>query len=231
MITNDTDALVTLYAEELPQSYQYVRIGETLRDAGRRDEAIAWLRRGLSETDRPDSRIDLLLAELLTGKGEYAGAVGLHWKVFTARPESEFYRALLDAAERAWTLAEVAEQASAHLHERAAHGGHQAGPLVRVLMDSGDPDGAWQAAEKYRCSTGILFRIAEIRAKTHPADAIPVLAIKVEDQIRMGTKGYAAAARIVAEIRDLHERAGCDFGVFFDDLKENHRRKTSFIAP
>lgn len=103
-IAGDTDALVALYAEDLPLAYRYWQIGETLRDAGRSDEAIAWLRRGLTEADRPDSRIELLLAELLTDTGEHAEAVDVRWALFTGRPDVESHRSLLDSAERAGTL-------------------------------------------------------------------------------------------------------------------------------
>ncbi|GIF06862.1 SWIM zinc finger family protein [Actinoplanes siamensis] len=230
VIARDTDALVAMYAEELPQSYQYVRIGETLRDAGRQAEAITWLRRGLTEANRPDSRIDSLLAELLTGQGEYAEAVGIRWRLFTELPDPQRHQDLLDAAERAATLAEVAERAAAHLHQRAASGGYQADFLVRVLLESGDADGAWEAAVRYRCSAGILYRVGEVRARTHPADAIPVLARQAEDKMTTGTKGYPAAARIVTQIRDLHERAGLDFEAFLAALRERHRRKPSFLA-
>jgi uncharacterized Zn finger protein len=69
------------------------------------------------------------------------------------------------------------------------------------------------------------------RAETHPADAVPVFARRVEDLIdRKNKSGYADAARLLKDLRDLHRRAGTDFTGYLADLKEVHRRKTTFLA-
>jgi uncharacterized Zn finger protein len=230
-IAGDTDALVALYAEDLPEPYRYVQIGETLRDAGRADDAIAWLRRGLAEADRPDSRIDLLLAELLTATGRHAEAVDICWKLFTARPDVDAHRRLLDAAERAGTLTETGDRATAHLRERATRGGAHADPLVAVLLAAGDVDGAWAAATEHRCSPAMLFTVASRRAETHPADAVPVFAARVAALIDRKTKpAYADAAKLLGNLRDLHRRAGTDFAGYLSELKEDHRRKSTLLA-
>jgi hypothetical protein len=65
-MVKDVDRLVDLYAEDLSERGRYVKIGEVLRAAGRLDEAIAWLRRGLAEgpgNERP-SAIYLLRSTL-----------------------------------------------------------------------------------------------------------------------------------------------------------------------
>jgi uncharacterized Zn finger protein len=230
-ISGDTDALVAHYAEDLPQAYRYVQIGETLRDAGRIDEAIDWLRRGHIDADHPDSRIDLLLAELLTATGQHTEAVDTYWKLFTSRPDVDSHRRLLDAAERAGTLAETADRATAQLHERATRGGYQADPLVTILLAADNVDAAWAAASEYRCSPGLLFTVAGRRADTHPADAIPAYAARVEDLIdRKNRTAYADAVKLLNILRVLHHRAGTDFTSYLEALKETHHRKTTFLA-
>jgi uncharacterized Zn finger protein len=230
-IAGDTDALVAHYAEELPQAYQYVLIGETLRDADRPDDAIAWLRRGTAEADRPDSRIDLLLAELLTATGQHTEAADVCWKLFDDRPDVDSHRRLLDAAERAGTLTETAERATTRLGERATRGSAHADPLVAILLAAGDVDAAWTAATQHRCSPGLHFTAAARRAETHPADAIPAYAARVDDLIdRKNKSGYADAARLLTDLRDLHGRAGIDFAAYLGALTETHRRKSTFLA-
>jgi uncharacterized Zn finger protein len=230
-IAGDPDALVAHYAEELPQAYRYVQIGETLRDAGRPDDAITWLRRGVAEADRPDSRIDQLLAELLTATGRHAEAVDTRWKLFTARPDVDTHRHLLDAAERAGTRPEAAERATTHLRELAARGGAHADPLVAVLLAAGDVDAAWAAACQHRCSPGLYFTVASRRAETHPADAILAHAARVDDLIDRKTKtAYANAARLLTDLRDLHRRAGTDFAAYLGEVTDKHRRKSTFLA-
>jgi uncharacterized Zn finger protein len=227
-ISGDTDALVAHYAEDLPTSYGYVRIGTTLRDAGRYEEAIAWMRRGLAEADRPDSRIDLLLADLLTTVGRPEEAVEVQWKLFADYPGLDAHRRLLDAAERASTLAVTADRACDLLRQRAALGGRHAGPLVTVLLAAGDIDGAWRAANRYQCDSELLFTVAVQRAETHPADAIPILARRVDDLIDRKTRpAYAEAAQLLADLRALHGRTGGDFGGYLEALKATHRRKSA----
>ncbi|GIF43001.1 SWIM zinc finger family protein [Actinoplanes xinjiangensis] len=232
VIAKDTDALVALYAEDLPQAYRYQQIAGVLRAAGRPAEAIAWLRRGLTEADHPDSRIDEMLADLLTETEEFAEAAGIRWGLFSRRPGTASHRALLDAAERAGTLAGTAERADAFLHDRARAGGYAADPLIEILSASGDDDAAWSAGIEYRCGPGIMWRLAVERARAHPADAIPFFARQAENEIDKKTKkGYAEAARLLTELRTLHERAGSDgFPAYLAELRHTHRNKPTLMA-
>jgi uncharacterized Zn finger protein len=230
-IAGDTDALVALYAEELPAAYQYVRIAEALLRAGRASEAVSWLERGLAEADRPDHRIDALLAAQYAAAGRYAEALDLHWRMFTARPDVPTHRELLDAAERAEALAETGERALAHLRQLATRGGHYADPLVTILLSTGDLDAAWAAVQQYGCGAGTRFAVAKQRAADHPADAIPVYTTVVEDAIDRKNRGsYAEAARLLTDLKDLHQRAGTDFAAYLADLTATHRRKTTLLA-
>jgi uncharacterized Zn finger protein len=230
-IAGDTDALVAHYADDLPLAYRYVQIGETLRETGRHDDAIAWLRRGIAEADRPDSRIGALLADLLIATGRHEEAVEARWELFIARPDVDTHRLLLDAADRAGALTATADRAAAHLRERATRGGAHADPLVAVLLAAGDIGAAWAAASEYRCSPGLRFTVAARRAETHPADAVEVYAARVDDLIdRKHKAAYADAARVLTDLRDLHRRAGTDFAGYLAALKETHRRKSAFLA-
>jgi uncharacterized Zn finger protein len=42
--------------------------------------------------------------------------------------------------------------------------------------------------------------------------------------------GYAEAARLLAVLKELHQRAGSDFAGYLADLKDRHRRKTALLA-
>jgi len=230
-IEQDVDALVALYAEDLPEPYQYLRIGQTLHGAGRLDEAVDWLRRGLHEPDRPDGRVYHLLAEIYTETGRYADALDLRWGIFAGHPDVSTHQALLDAAERTGTVAETAERAMAHLREGAGLRGYAADPLVTILLATGDVDAAWAAVHEFGCSIGCLFTVAGRRAETHPADAIPVFAQAVEAAIdRKNKSGYAEAARLLAALKDMHARAGHDFPAYLQTITDTHRRKTTFLA-
>jgi len=70
-IIGSVDALVAVLAENLSSGYQYLRIATVLRGAGRPEEALGWVRRGLAAPVRPDSRLADLLAELGTDLGQH----------------------------------------------------------------------------------------------------------------------------------------------------------------
>jgi tetratricopeptide (TPR) repeat protein len=232
-ITHDTDGLVALYAEELPTSYRYVQIGQTLADAGRIDEAIEWLRRGRREADHRDRRIDDLLAALLSLRGDHGDALAVRWDLFVSQPGNDRFDALLAAA-AAVGAAEVTatqERALAHLRTIATSGGWSGDPLVQVLMHLGDDEGAWQAATTYSCQESTLLSVARRRAGTHPADAIPVMTAAIERAIAHTNKnGYAAAVRLMTEVLPWFAAVGEDGNAYVDDLLVRHKRKTSFTA-
>ncbi|WP_433790663.1 SWIM zinc finger family protein [Actinoplanes sp. CA-252034] len=232
VIARDTDALVALYAEDLPQAYRYVQIGAALRAAGRKAEAISWLRRGLTEADHPDVRIDEMLAEVLTETEAFAEAAGVRWSLFVRSPRPQSHRRLLDAAERAGTLTETADRAEVFLHERAAAGGYAADALVEILRASGDADGAWTAAVKHSCGPGLMWQLALDRAETHPGETIPAFRRQVELEIDKRTRqGYVEAARLLTELRALHDRAGsADFTDYLATLRHTHRNKPTLMA-
>jgi uncharacterized Zn finger protein len=230
-VDRDTDALVALYAEELPAAYQYVRIAETLLGDDRAGEAITWLERGLRDAHQTDHRIHALLAEQYTAAARYAEALDLLWRMFTARPDTGTHRDLLDAAERAGTLAETGDRALAHLRQLAARGGYHADPLVTILLSTGDTDAAWAAVQEHGCGPGTRFTLAQQRAANHPADAIPIYADAVEAAIDRKNRGaYAEAARLLTDLKNLHRRAGTDFTSYLAELTTTHRRKTTLLT-
>lgn len=72
--------------------------------------------------------------------------------------------------------------------------------------------------------------LARSRAKHHPADAIPSYAREVDTAItRKDRFGYEKAAQLLVSLRDLHQRAGTDFGVYLDHIKSTHRRKSALM--
>ena len=227
---NDVDGLVALYAEDLSGPERYLRIGDTLRSAGRYDEAISWLRRGLGRSLYGDYDISDLLAEVYTAAGRHAEALELRWDTFTGSPAEYTYRPLMQAAARAGAQAGTRRRALAHLRRKAARGGHHADALVEVLLADGQAEQAWAAAQEFGCSAQCLSVVADRRARTHPADAIPVYQREVEAAIeRKNGSGYARAAQLLVTLKGLHQRAGSDFTAYLQQVKDSHRRKTGLL--
>jgi tetratricopeptide (TPR) repeat protein len=231
-ITKDVDGLVALYAEDLSDPYQYVRIGETLRAAGRIDDAITWLHRGLSSATWSRGSMTDLLVQLYVQTGRHKEAARIRWDDFARNPGEYNYRMLLRAAEPLDASAYAKDRAIRHLRERAVRGGYHAGdPLVTILVAARDIDQAWTAAHEFECSDECLFLLARNSATSHPAEAIPIYAREVGAAIgRKDGRGYASATKLLLALKDLHQRAGSDFTTYLTEVKTTHRRKSTLMA-
>ena len=151
------------------------------------------------------------------------------WANFAERPTLDSYRALRDATaedfpswrERALTLlADKPPAKSPWSHGRST--------LVEILLDEGETDAAWQAAVDGGCSENLWLRLARVRAKTHPADAIPVLLRAADQAIDHRNRDfYQIAARFLAEAKPLFTRCGRDedFRAHLAALRDAHRTK------
>src|SRR5262249_9435744 len=168
-IVKDVDRLVELYAEDLSQPERYVRVGETLRAAGRVDEAIDWLQRGVAEAPSGRTEICDLLVAIYVQTGRLEEAARARLDNFSRDPDEYNYRMLLRAAEAVDAVPQAQEQAMTLLRERAARGGWKAAdPLVTILLAIDEIDQAWAAAQEFECGDACLSLLARIRAERHP---------------------------------------------------------------
>jgi uncharacterized Zn finger protein len=120
------------------------------------------------------------------------------------------------------------------LRDRAASGQRWANAhLVRVLLDEGEHDQAWEAAQSGGCTDELWLTLAERRATDHPAGAIGVYQRLAEGRIDQRNKsGYRAAAELVERIRDLDQRTGHPsmLATYFEQLRTRHKPKRSLMA-
>lgn len=162
-----------------------------------------------------------LLAELYEAHGRYRDAARIRWNIFERvhhqscfQQRERKYRALLAAAEPLNAVEYAKNRAFAHLHEQVARFGPEAAAsLVHLLFAVGDVDQAWETARTFDLDGRELAHIARARAYQHPADAIPILLRAAELTIdrRTDYARFTRAAGMLAELKELHQRAGSDF--------------------
>ncbi|MHA6760165.1 hypothetical protein [Streptacidiphilus sp. PAMC 29251] len=239
-LRGDTDALVEVLATDLSHPSRHLRIAELLAASGRLSEAVDWAEKGLEaapEQRTHDAPLMVFLSTHYGAVGRREDAVALHRDQFLRRPDPAAYRALLDAAgpegwtgEREWALAE--------LHRRAAvttarSWENPAGRLIEVLVAEGEPDAAWAAAVRYRAPHHALLRLAQLRAATHPAEAVPVYRQEVDEQIEAMTReSYRAAVGWIVRLRELYQQIGVpeELGALLSEIRETHRAKGNLMA-
>jgi uncharacterized Zn finger protein len=235
-LDQDTDRLVRIIAADLSSGWQYLRIANVLRDAGRAPDALAWAERGLraATSERPDPRLVDLTAGLYQQAGRTADAVRLRREIFERDPTEATYRALRATSLATGRWPEIRDQALEVLRARAAReGGYANATLVRVLLDEQRHHEAWAAAQQGGCTDDLWLALAERRAASHPGDAIGVYRRLAETAAGQGTKdAYREAATFSERIRELHQRAGTPeaFPSWLEGLKARHKRKRNLMA-
>jgi uncharacterized Zn finger protein len=230
----DADALVAaLAADPDPFGEAHLRIAEELDRVGRGAEALEWAERGLRVTS-PAAYHDDLLADYVVGRYERDGrlndAVNVRRDRFRKRPTIEGYRKLRETALAAG-IWDSKRPAILHLLRRQSlrsEADRHHGPLlVDVLIDDGELDAAWQAAES-RASERQWLALADRLREERPADALRAYRRVIESRVhRTGDANYQEIARILLLARDCHRRLGTEeeFTAYLAALRAAQRRK------
>jgi len=75
-LTRDIDERVAVTERDLARGYQFLRIAEASRAAGRDDDALEWAKRGVAAFgDSPDRRLVDFLADEHARRGDHAGEI------------------------------------------------------------------------------------------------------------------------------------------------------------
>jgi hypothetical protein len=231
VLDGDSEAIVSLLGGDFSRPYHFIKVAEAMVELGRDDEAIAWARRGIDQTTgwQTDQLYDLACAAY-GRRGEDVDALALRRTRHERAPTSSTYRRLRTAAEAidAWT---VESEAARHaLRERNPAG------LVDALLDDGDEDLAWQTATalpELDLGQQAWLRLAEVRQKTHPAQALPVYWGLIDSALETADRrAYSTAVKLLKRARDA-AAAGDEVEAFearLLALRERYRRRPSLIA-
>ena len=175
----DVDRAVRLLGGEDPR---YASIVERLLEAGRGEEAMAWLDRavaagrvGKSFWDRPEDtdivrrRLDAPRAiDLYIGAGRPDDAVELAHQLFRDNPGTAAYDLLLNTAERLGRRDREHEAALAWIDGR---NWRDADIPITLALHEGDVERAWRAADRWGADDA-WQRLADAAPQPRPADAM-----------------------------------------------------------
>lgn len=231
-LKGDVDALVTSLAADLaPDGQTHRAIAEELDRAGRTAEALEWAERGLRETAPHPLGDDVLgdyLASWYERAGRLADVVTVRRERFRAAPSLGGYRSLRAAAREAgrWDAERAAALDLLRDEEPRAH---RTSPLIDALIDDGDLDAAWRAADG-RATERQWLALADLVREERPADALEVYRRAIEARTRLtGDGNYREIARLLLSVRDCHVRLGTDFTAYVAELRTAQRRKRNLM--
>jgi len=235
----DTDTLIDVYAASLDErGWAHLRIARELDRAGRGAEALGWAERGLEEATRPEAELVEYVAARYAAAGRPSDVLALRRARFRAGPALESYQALRQAATACGAWPSEREAALTALREDARSsssisGAQNGSALLDVLLDEGDLDAAWAAAEQAVVTApGQLIRLADASVAARPADALRVYLDAVAPlTAQTGDEAYRQIARLLLSARDCHERLGTssEFEGYLAELRTSQRRKRALL--
>ena len=233
-VEGDVDTLVTALAADLaPYGTRHLTIAGELDRAGRSAEALEWAERGLRDTTPPpfaDDRLADYLAAWYERDGRLTEAVTVRRDRFRASPSLGRYQSLRTAAQKAGSW--DADRATALNLLRDTPPQQGRGPLlIDALIDDGDVEAAWRAAEG-RAGDRQWLALADLVREERPADALRVYQRAVEPRTRVtGDDNYREIARLLLLARDCHRRLGTEdeFTAYLTALRADQRRKRNLM--
>lgn len=239
-VGGDVDALVAALADDLdPFGRTHLRIAGELDRAGRAPEALEWAERGLRDTIRQpyvEDRLADYVVDRYHRDGRLADAVTVRRERFRAAPSLGEYRKLRDAARTAGCWDTERPATLDLLTDRTIPDGpgvHDAGSvLVDVLIDDGDVDAAWRAAED-RADERQWLALADLVREERPADALRVYLRAIEPRTRRtGNANYHEIARLLVLARDCQRRLGNEdeFTAYLAALRTGQKRKRNLMS-
>jgi uncharacterized Zn finger protein len=245
-LTGDVDAVADVLARDQSSAYQFVRIAEVYRNAGRHDDALAWAEKGLALHGGSDSRLVEAAAEEYHRAGRGADAVRVAWDAYDAAPALRTYRQLAEQATRAGLWPDWQDKAISLLRERIARGqrkpargrvslwpqGIDNSTLVEVFLYDGDVELAWTEANASGCRRDLWLELARRREGEHPLEAIPIWQGEIERDIdAKNNQAYAEAVQLIVRVRRLMIAADreADFAPYLAKLRVAHKPKRNLM--
>ncbi len=226
----EVDTRIALRAKNPSSQWSYLQLAEFCRSQGREEEAIRRAEEGLwvFEDERPDERLVLFAADLLSKAGRKADAAAHLQRAFEKAPTLELYKRL-----RKFGGDDARERAVRFLEAKQVRGGRigwqdPSDLLIRIWVHEKMFDAAWAAVRKHGSSMALKDELAEASEATHPREALEVYADRVVEFVNTGgNSAYAKAAKLIARMAKLRSKKEQTDYVLA--LKARFDRKRNFI--
>jgi len=247
----DLDMEIAVLSRDLSSAYDFLRLAERCRDAGRADYALDWAERGVHAfPDRTDVRLREFLAEEYLRRSRIDEAMALIWADYLEAPSLERYERLKRYADRTgtWTSwrpqaleslrqsieqAVEAERASARPSLHRWHQPADGSRLVDILLWEGNLDEAWIEAQRLGCRRGVWLELARRSEVSRPEDALAVYRQEIAALSGVTDKRvYAEVVDLLVRVHTLMSRLGKEaaFPAYAAEVRAANARRPAFLA-
>jgi uncharacterized Zn finger protein len=226
----DVDARIALRAKDLTSPWSYLQLAEFCLAQGRKDEALRRAEEGLwlFEDGRPDERLVVFAAGLLSKAGRKGDAEAHLWRAFERAPSFDLYarlRKLGGAAARERAVRFLDEQL---VREKRTPWHYPADLLISILTHERMFDAAWAAVCGHGASRHVKEALARASESTHPQRAVAAYAERIEDLVGSGgNPAYAEAAKLIAHVGTLRDTS--EQSAYVAGLRARFGRRRNFI--
>ncbi len=250
--SGDVEQLVAVKARDLSSSHCHLDIAQTYKEAGLADKALEWAQNGLKAFvgEHPDSQLEDFIADEYHHRRRHDDAMALMWEQFFRNMQLGSYQHLKTHADRAKQWPTWREKALAAIRasldkQRRESASQPKDPwrswrrtadhsvLVEIFLWEGDAEAAWREAQAGGCNDSLWMRLAGIREKDHPADALAIYQRQLDPIVdRKNNEAYREAARLIRRIQQLMARLDqqVQFGQYLDSIRKAHKPKRNFMA-
>ncbi len=252
--SGDVEQLVAVKTRDLSSAHCYLDIAQTYKEAGLADKAMEWAENGLKTfaDQHTDSQLEDFLADEYHRRRRHDDAMALIWEQFSRHMHLHSYQHLKTHATRAkqwptWRDKAMATIRSSLDKQKRESASQPKDPwrsrswsrpvdhsvLIDVFLWEGDAEAAWRESQAGGCSNSLWMRLAELREKEHPADALAVYQRQVDPIVDgKNNDAYREAAKLIRKIRQLMVRLDqqAQFGPYLDSIRKAHKPKRNFMA-
>lgn len=226
----DVDTRIALRAKVLSSQWSYLQLAEFCVSQGRREEALRWAEEGLwmFEDARPDERLVLFTAELLSKAGRKGDAEACLQRAFEKAPSFELYTRLRKFGGEVTRERVVKFLEAGQIRGERMHLHNPADLLIRIWMHEKMFDEAWASVRTHGASLALKAELAEKSEATHPGEAIEAYAERVDQLVNTGNAAaYAEAVKLVRRTAALRSKG--EQTAYVLELKQRFGRKRNFM--
>ena len=229
----DEKALIRILEKDLNGPRDYVELARRY-DADHQPEKaleIAEKGRAIFCKKFEDRLLSEYLAEAYCRVGRMQDVWALLWKEYDRFPNFRDYERLKDYGRQGGVWENWKDNVIKRANKSATR--RNASLSVQIYLAENMPEDAWKTAQKYGCNNPSWLALADIRATTHPQDAIDVYKRIAEGKMQLtGDEAYAQAFELIKKAEKLSadtEPRRAAFVEWIASIRKAYKRKRNMM--